>query len=38
MEDEVGYKSPQEWTKWALNTVEEAMELCMVQVIAESHI
>jgi len=38
MEDEVWYKSPQEWTKRALNTVEEAMELYMVQVIAESQI
>jgi len=28
---------PQEWTKQALQTSEDAVELCLVEVIPESH-
>jgi len=35
--DEFGDKHPWEWTKKALNTLSEAMEAYMVEVIADSH-
>jgi len=34
--DEFGDKGPQEWTTKALKTLEEATELYMVEVIANS--
>jgi len=35
--DIFGDKLPREWTKKALNTLEEATEAYMVEVIADSH-
>jgi len=36
--DEFGDQCPRKWTKQALKILEEAMELYMVEVIAESHL
>jgi len=36
--DEFRDKGPREWTTQALNTLEEATELYMVEVIAEASI